>query len=101
MATAVSSARSIKVSSFRACRKNTLLGFVTLTLPSSLVIHDCAVHRKNDSRWIGLPAREYAKHDGTKGWAPVLEFADSDARKRFQWAAMQALEASGIVEGLF
>ena len=100
VAVPISAVRGIKVSNFRPCQKNTLLGFVTLTLPSSLVIRDCTIHRKNDSRWIGLPAREYTKPDGTKAWSPVLEFADSDAKKRFQWMALQALEQAGI-EGLF
>ena len=82
----------IIASNFKPFAKNTLVGFITLTLPSGLMIHGCTIHRKNDSRWISLPAREYTKEDNTKSWVPIIEFATDDARKRFQAEAIKAVE---------
>lgn len=83
---------AITASDFKPRSKNTLMGFVTLTLPSGLMIHGCTIHRKNESRWVSLPAREYTKEDGTRSWVPVIEFATDDARKRFQAEAIKAVE---------
>ena len=92
--------REILVSSWRAHQKNTLRGFLTLTLPSGLVIHDCTFHERDGSRWIGLAARQFKKEDGSIGYAPLIEFTSSESRQRFQAAALDAvlrhLEAQGV-----
>lgn len=82
---------TIEASNFKSCPKNTLVGFVTLTLPSGLIIHNVTIHRKGEVRWIGLPAREYIK-DGAKGWAPLIEFVNTETRKKFQEAAFAAID---------
>jgi hypothetical protein len=87
----------IKASNFRPCQKNALVGFVTLTMPSGMIIHDCSIHRKNESGWIGMPACRYVKDDGSEGWKPVIDFVDADARRRFSCAALEAVEALGIL----
>jgi DNA-binding cell septation regulator SpoVG len=84
--------REIQISDWKAFQKNTLQGFLSLTLPSGLVIHNCTLHQKDGSRWIGLPARQYAKDDGTTSYTPLVEFSTKDARQRFQTAALEALD---------
>ena len=66
---------------------------MTLTLPSGLVIHGCSLHRKDAARWISLPSRRYSKTDGSTGYAPVIEFATKDAGRRFQQAALEAVDS--------
>jgi hypothetical protein len=57
-----------------------------------MILHGCTVHEKNSSRWIGLPAKQYEK-DGSKTWAPLVEFASKEARERFQASALAAFDA--------
>ncbi len=80
-----------EVLEFKPCVKNTLRAFFTLALPSGLVLKGCTYHVKGDSRWIGLPAREYLKA-GAKAWQPIVDFTTDAARKRFQTTALAALD---------
>ena len=46
----------IRASNWRPMLRNTLQGFLTLTLsPSGVVMNECSLHEKGDKRWIGLP----------------------------------------------
>ncbi|HEY7306265.1 MAG TPA: hypothetical protein VH601_19225 [Bryobacteraceae bacterium] len=86
--------REIAVSNWRECRKgDSLQGFITLTLPSGMVLHDATYHQRTDgSRWIGLPGRPYRKADGTEAWTRIIDFVDKAAHKRFQEAVLGALD---------
>ena len=84
--------REILVSDWKAYDKRTLCGFLTFTLPSGLVIHNCMLHEKDGKRWIALPSRQYTKADGSPTYTPLIEFATKDARQRFQAAALRAVE---------
>jgi hypothetical protein len=91
----------IRASDWRPMPRNTLRGFVTLTLePSGLRLHDCALHRNGDREWIGLPGKPQINRDGqqrkdpTTGkalYTPLVEVPDKDARERFQRAALAAV----------
>jgi DNA-binding cell septation regulator SpoVG len=84
--------REISVSNWKAHEKRTLRGFLTLTLPSGLVIHNCMLHEKDGKRWIALPSRQYKNAEGSPTYTPLIEFATKDARQRFQEAALKAVE---------
>jgi hypothetical protein len=84
--------RELVVTNWKAHEKNTLRGFLSINLPSGLVIHNCTLHQKNGSRWLGLPARQYVKDDGSTSYTPLIEFATKDARQRFQAAALEAVD---------
>ena len=45
--------RFVIATNWKPLERNTLKGFVDLTLPSGLIIHGCSLHRKNESRWMG------------------------------------------------
>jgi DNA-binding cell septation regulator SpoVG len=92
LAGGVGGAREILVSEWKPYQKNTLRGFLSLTLPSGLVIHNCTLHQKAAARWIGLPARQYTKDDGSTSFTPVIEFSSNTARARFQAAALEAMD---------
>ena len=84
----------IVVSDWCPLRKaDSLQGFLTLTLPSGIVIHDCTWHKRDDGAcWIGLPAWQYQKADGSTAWARIVDFADCEAQRRFQKFAKEAVE---------
>ena len=87
------SAAGIVVAEFRPLVKGeSLRGFVTLQLPSGLIIHGCTLHQRGDARWIGLPGRQYEKDEGTKSWVRVIDFADRSTYEKFQRAALAAID---------
>ena len=85
---------AMKIISWRELRKGaSLQGFFTLTLPSGLRIIDVAYHRREDARWIGMPARSFQKADGSTSWVPMVEFTEKAVRDRFTGLALAALDA--------
>jgi hypothetical protein len=91
----------IRASDWRLMQRNSLQGFVSLTLePIGIVLHDYTVHRKDNREWIGLPGKPQIDRDGqprkdpTTGkqlYTPVVEIPDKAARERFQQAALAAV----------
>jgi hypothetical protein len=70
-----------------------LRGFVSLRLPSGMVLHDCTLHeRAGGARWIGLPARQYTQKDGTTAYQRLVDFASKEAHARFQKLAKDAVD---------
>jgi hypothetical protein len=50
--------RTITVSNWKPLQQSgSLRGFLTLTLPSGLIIHNCQLLEAGSKRWVGLPAR--------------------------------------------
>ena len=91
-ASAAAGAVEFAISNWKAFTKNTLRGFFSLTLPSGLILHNCSLHEREDSRWIGLPAQKFAKEDGTISYTQIIEFTSKAARDRFQAAAVRGVE---------
>jgi hypothetical protein len=90
----------VEVENFKTQRSNTLVGFATVLLPQlHLRIHDLTVHEKNQSRWVGLPAKPWVGRDGIakRGddgkmiYAPVIEFTDRETRDAFSTRVIEAL----------
>jgi hypothetical protein len=69
---------------FKVIGKNTLKGFFDLELPSGMILAGCQLHQKNESKWIGLPARPYTTDAGTQTWTKIVDFRDKQTRDRFQ-----------------
>jgi hypothetical protein len=92
---------SITASDWRPMVRNTLRGFVTLTLrPSGLVLRECAAHEQGERRWIGLPGKPQLDQDGRhridpatgkKLYTPVVEILGKEERDRFQRLALAAV----------
>jgi hypothetical protein len=63
--------------------KNSLRGFVRAQMPSGIVLHDCAVHQKDDAWWVSPGSKPMIGRDGTQMkdatgkamWAPVVSFS--------------------------
>jgi hypothetical protein len=95
-------AAMIVASDWRPMERNTLQGFMTLTLsPSGLVLRECSLHVKGEKRWVGLPSKPQldaeGKHridqaTGNKLYTPITEFTGTEARRKFQAAALAAVD---------
>ena len=85
---------AIEITDFRANEKNTLKGFLTVRLTNvGLEIRDLALHEKNGSRWLQLPAKPYEKPDGSKGWSYIVSFYEKKNYRQFQELALRAFDA--------
>jgi hypothetical protein len=84
--------REIVVSDWKPRVQNTLRGFLSVNLPSGMVIHNLTVHEKDGSRWVGLPAREWTDSQGQKQYAKLIEFSDKATANRFKDAVLHALD---------
>lgn len=84
--------RNIFVSDWKPCNRNTLQAFLSLTLPSGLIIRNCTLHQKNGSRWIGLPGRQYAKDDRSTTYSAIVAFTTKDVQREFQAQALYAVD---------
>ena len=79
-------------------RKNTLLGFAVIELPSGLIVRDVSVHEKNGKRWASLPSRpmldadgrQVVNHSGKKQYCALLGWRDRDLADRFSAAVVDA-----------
>src|SRR5579862_9029518 len=85
--------RTITMSNWKPRENDSLLGFLTLTLPSSMVIHNCQLIEAGSRRWVGLPARRFLEADGKIHYEPLIEFVTASAGRNFRAAALRAVEA--------
>jgi len=83
---------AIEIKSFRKYEKNTLKGFLTVLLqPSGIEIRDLTLHSKNGKRWLNMPSKPY-ESDGETKYQYIVFFPDKDRAKKFQEAALNALD---------
>lgn len=81
-------------------RSNTPRGFITLQLPSGIVLHGCSLHEAGDRRWVGLPSKPQLDQDGRhrvdergkRLYSPCVEIPDRATRDRFETAALVAVD---------
>jgi hypothetical protein len=85
--------RTITVCNWKPLEHGGLRGFLTLTLPSGLVIRNCQLLEAGGYRWVGLPARRFLMADGKVHYEPIIEFATRKAHRNFERIALPAVEA--------
>jgi hypothetical protein len=83
---------SFTVTNAKQLRKGTLLGFFDLEMPGGLIVRGAMLFEKNGKRWVGFPSKEWTKQHGTKGYSPLLEFADRSISDKFQAAVLPRAE---------
>jgi hypothetical protein len=91
-----SGGRDFIVSNWKSFEKNTLRGFFSVTLPSGLTIHNCSLHVKGPSRWVGLPSTKFTKKDGSVSYSAVVEIVDRERADEFRDAVIAALDLAGM-----
>lgn len=86
----------MKILKFKEFERNTLRGFLEVETREGYIIKNLTWHKKTDgekvSEWIGLPAREYVKEDGSKGWANIVDFATKNLYWDFTHTVLKALK---------
>jgi hypothetical protein len=87
----------IVISDWRPHSKGSLKGFFDATLPSGMILHGLMLHEHDESRWIGLPAREWTNNQGVKQYARIIEFSSRTVADRFKNSMLEALD--GFLEG--
>ena len=72
------------------------------------MLHECSLHELADRRWIGLPNKPQVDQDGhhrtdpasgKRLYTPVVEIPDRAIRKRFQTAALAAVDGLLVGKG--
>jgi hypothetical protein len=86
------------VSNARQYKKNTLIGYFTLQMPSGLRIRDMMLHESHGKRWVHFSSKEWVNPDGSKGYSPILEFASREVSDRFQAIVLPIAERALLVE---
>lgn len=84
--------REATVIAWKALERGSMKGFLSLSLPSGMVIHEIMLFEKEGKRWIGLPSRPFEKKDGTKAYNAIVEFPDRDRRDKFIQMALAAMD---------
>src|ERR1700730_5584602 len=72
------------VLNFKAFERNSLKDFFDLELASGMILADYTLHESHGKFWVGLPARPYAKPDGSQSWVKIVDFRDKATAYRFQ-----------------
>lgn len=104
--------RKMRLLSWRALRKGSLLGFATFELPAGLIIEDVAILTSNGRTWVNLPAKPQLDKEGQHRrdengkplYVPILRWRDRDLSDRFGEAVIAlvrelhpgALDSGGI-----
>jgi hypothetical protein len=78
----------------RRINKNSLLGAFDLEMPSGLKINGVMLLESNGKRWVSFPSKEWTKQDGTKGFSPLIEFASTEVRDKFQKQVLPLAEGA-------
>lgn len=83
---------SFRIASWRPHQRNTLQGFLAVTLPSGMTISDISVHKRDGERWVSLPAVPWKDEAGKQQWRPIIKFTDKRIRKAFQEKVLRVLD---------
>jgi hypothetical protein len=88
----------IIISDWRSHSKGTLKGFFDATLASGMILRGLMLHQRDESRWIGLPAREWTDNQGVKQYSKIVDFTNRAVADRFKDSVLDALDK--YLEGL-
>ena len=90
----------LAISEWKPHSAGTLLGFIKVTMPSGLVLHEPMLHRRGDTFWLNFPSKPMVGADGTalrdergkvRYGPPLLGFASRHDRDRFTEQVLAAL----------
>jgi len=90
---------TIKCTSFRPFKRNTLFGFAEIVISElGLKLKDVALHEKANSRWAALPAKPQIKDgslvknaDGKLEYFSIADFTSREIRDAFSAAVVRAV----------
>ena len=79
---------SFVATNWKPLRKGSLVGFVSITMPSGITIHEVSILETNGKFWASPPSKPMIDRDGRvmigddgkRRYTPIIEFADRDTR---------------------
>lgn len=93
---------SFTATNWKPLRKGALVGFVSVSMPSGLVIHEISVLETNGRFWASPPSKPMIDRngvvmigdDGKRRFASIIEFATREIRSRWSAAVVAAVRAT-------
>jgi hypothetical protein len=93
---------AVKILDWRPLRKNSLLGFAKVELPSGMVISDVTILTSERGPWASPPSKPMLDREGVamkddKGklrYSPIIEFASREIRDRWSAAVIEAMRTA-------
>jgi DNA-binding cell septation regulator SpoVG len=93
---------AMKILDWRAMRRNSLLGFVKVELPSGMVIADVTILSGDKGAWASPPSKPLIGRDGAvlkdaagkARYQPIIDFTSKEVRNRFSEGVVAALRAA-------
>ena len=90
---------TITISDWKPRRSGALRGFVTVTLPSGMILHEICVLETSGKAWCAPPSKPMLGRDGAhmldangkKQYSQIIEFTTKEIRDRFSAAVIAAL----------
>jgi hypothetical protein len=92
----------VRILDWRLRRKNSLIGFAKVELPSGMVIADVTVLTSEGGPWASPPSKPMIGRDGSVmkdangkiKYQPIIEFTSKNVRDKFSHAVVEALRAA-------
>ena len=92
--------QQLRLTGWRALRKNTLRGFVSIVLPCGLEIRDIPVHCSYGAKYALLPAKPQLDEAGNvrtlygkAQYTPVVKWENIELQRKFSDAVVEAVLA--------
>jgi hypothetical protein len=93
---------ALRILDWRPLKKNSLLGFAKVELPSGMVISDVTILTGERGPWASPPSKPMIDREGVamkddKGklrYSPIIEFASREIRDRWSAAVIEAMRAA-------
>lgn len=83
----------MKISNYKAVKKGCLLGRFDVCIEDlGMTIRDCSLFQKGESKWVGLPSRQFQTGDGQKKFFDYVVF-DKEKKAQFDLACIASLGA--------
>lgn len=84
---------------WREMRRNSLLGFARVELPSGMILNDVTIMSGDRGPWASPPSKPMIGRDGTvmkdgsgkTKYSPIIEFSSKDLRDRWSESVIDAM----------
>lgn len=92
----------ISVTDWKPMTRGTLRGFVTVSMPSGLILREVSIGQSHGRAWAMPPSKPMIDRNGCvmlddagkKRYSPLFEFASAEIRHRWSEAVVAALLAA-------
>ena len=87
---------------WKPLRKGSLVGFVSVSMPSGITVHEVSILETNGRFWASPPSKPMIDRNGVvmiddagkRRYSALIEFVDRDTRSRWSNAVIEALRTA-------